>query len=70
MRKFLAGVRRMPVFWQLWLVVLMVANGIGPLFYLSEPVAIVTLVAFVTGGVIGAIVGWNTPDLFKGRTQK
>jgi hypothetical protein len=22
------------------------------------------------GGVIGAIVGWNLPDLFKGRTQK
>lgn len=22
------------------------------------------------GGVIGAFVGWNTPDLFKGRTQK
>jgi uncharacterized membrane protein len=22
------------------------------------------------GCVIGAIVGWNTPDLFKGRTQK
>jgi uncharacterized membrane protein len=22
------------------------------------------------GGVIGAIAGWNTPDLFKGRAQK
>ena len=22
------------------------------------------------GGVIGAVVGWNMPDLFKGRTQK
>jgi uncharacterized membrane protein len=22
------------------------------------------------GGVIGAIVGWNIPDLFKGRPQK
>jgi hypothetical protein len=22
------------------------------------------------GGVVGAIIGWNVPDLFKGRTQK
>lgn len=56
MRKFLAGVRRMPVFWQIWLVVLMIVNGIAPFFYLSEGVAIVTLVAFATGGVIGAIL--------------
>ena len=27
-------------------------------------------VGAVIGGVIGATVGWNTPDLFKGRTQK
>jgi hypothetical protein len=24
----------------------------------------------LVGGVIGAIVGWNLPDLFKGRTRK
>jgi uncharacterized membrane protein len=22
------------------------------------------------GGVIGAVIGWNIPDLFKGRAQK
>jgi hypothetical protein len=56
MNKFMKGVRRMPIIWQIWLGILMLVNGIGPLFFLSENVAVVTLVAVMTGGIIGSIL--------------
>lgn len=54
--KFMAGVRKMPILWQLWLVLLMMINGVGPLFFLSESVAVVALVAVISGGIIGVVL--------------
>ena len=56
MMKFMAGVRRMPIFWQLWLALLMLINGVGPLFFLNETVAILTLVGVLSGGLIGMVL--------------
>ena len=56
MMKFMAGVRKMPVFWQLWLLVLMVINGVGPLFFLNKSVSIVAIVAVLSGGAIGMVL--------------
>lgn len=50
---FMRGVLRMPIYWQLWIGVLVLANFIGPLFFLSEPSAVVTLVAMVAGAIVG-----------------
>ena len=56
MMKFMAGVRKMPLFWQGWLGILMLINGVGPLFFLSEDVAVVTLVAMMAGGIAGGVL--------------
>ena len=53
---FVRGVLRMPVPWQVWIGVLVVINGIGPLFFLGETVAIVTLAAMITGGIVGEVL--------------
>ena len=29
-----------------------------------------SIISIAIGGLIGFVVGWNIPDLFKGRTQK
>ena len=50
---FMRGVLRMPFHWQIWIGVLVVVNGIAPFFFLSEPVAIVTVAAMITGGLVG-----------------
>ena len=52
---FVRGVLRMPVPWQVWIGVLVIINGIGPLFFLGETVAIVTLAAMITGGIVGEL---------------
>ena len=53
---FMRGVRKMPWFWQLWVLLLVVVNGVGPCLFLSEQVAVVTLVAVALGGIIGEIL--------------
>ena len=40
---FVRGVMRMPAIWQAWVGVLVLVNGIGPLLFLGETVAVVTL---------------------------
>lgn len=50
---FMRGVLRMPFHWQIWIGVLVVVNGIAPFFFLSEPVAILTVAAMITGGLVG-----------------
>ena len=50
---FVQGVLRMPAIWQAWIGVLVLVNFVGPFFFLSESAAIVTLVAMITGGLVG-----------------
>lgn len=53
---FLQGFLRMPRVWQVWVGVLVLINGIGPLLFLGETVAIVTLVGMATGGIVGEVL--------------
>ena len=50
---FLQGLLRMPRIWQVWVGVLVLLNAIGPLFFLSETAAVVTLVGMAAGGLVG-----------------
>ncbi len=50
--KFNKGVLGMPIGWQLWLMALVAANGIGPLFFLDRPEAQAVLVAMMAGAAL------------------
>ena len=45
--KFNRGVLKMPLHWQLWLVLLVTANGVSPLFFLQHVEAQAVLVGFL-----------------------
>ncbi len=45
--KFNRGVLKMPLHWQLWLMLLVTANAVGPLFFLQHVEAWVVLVMFL-----------------------
>ncbi|RXJ73206.1 hypothetical protein CS022_10685 [Veronia nyctiphanis] len=53
---FIRGLLKMPLHWQGWVAVLVLVNGIIPLYFLPHPIAIVTLVAFVSGMYIGFMI--------------
>ena len=50
--KFNKGVMEMPIGWQLWLVVLVAANGIGPLLFLGRLEAQVVLGTMMAGAML------------------
>ncbi len=45
--KFNRGVLKMPLHWQLWLILLVAANGVAPLLFLQHVEARVVLVTFL-----------------------
>jgi len=49
---FLRCILRLPVHWILWVAVLMAANGIISLFYITTPEALITLAAMMLGAMI------------------
>ncbi len=49
---FLRCILRLPAHWISWVVVLMAANGVVPLFYITTPEAQITLSAIALGAVI------------------
>ena len=56
--KFNKGLMRMPLNWQLWVLLLVIANFLIPLFYLCRIEAQVVLGVFLTGALlIGIITG-------------
>ncbi len=56
MNRFMSGVLKMPFVWQVWIFILVLVNGVGPLFFLSESVALVTLSAMIVGGITGEVL--------------
>lgn len=53
---FMRGLRKMPWYWQVWVLVLVLINGVGPCLFLQEKVAVVTLVAVLLGGILGEVL--------------
>ena len=49
---FMRGLLKMPLYAQLWLVLLMIANGIAPLFFLGRIEADVTLIIFLASAAL------------------
>jgi hypothetical protein len=54
--KFIRGVLRMPIGWQLWLALLVAGNLIVPLFFFARPEARVVLAAFLFAGMLMMIL--------------
>lgn len=55
-RTFVAGVRGLHPLWQIWLLIMMVVNGILPFFFLPELAAIVTLFGMFSGAFLGLVL--------------
>ena len=51
-REFLRGLRKMPLYAQLWVALLVIANGIVPLFFLGRIEADVTLIIFLANAAL------------------
>ena len=56
MKQFNAGVRSLHPLWQLWVLGLLMVNGIMPMFFIGELAAVVTLAGMVSGGLLGLIL--------------
>ena len=56
MRKFFTGLFRLPIIWIIWSFFILAVNGLGPLFFLDESVAIVILVSTVMSAAVGFIL--------------
>ena len=56
MKQFNAGVRSLHPLWQLWVVGLLMVNGVAPMFFIGELAAVVTLAGMVSGGLLGLIL--------------
>ncbi len=51
-RDFMRGLRKMPLYAQLWVALLVIANGIVPLFFLGRIEADVTLIVFLANAAV------------------
>ena len=56
MKKFFIGLFRLPIIWIIWAFFILAVNGLGPLFFLDESVAIVILVSTVVSAAVGFIL--------------
>ncbi len=56
MKKFFIGLFRLPIIWIIWAFFILAVNGLGPLFFLDESVAIVILVSTVMSAAVGFIL--------------
>lgn len=56
MKKFFIGLFRLPIIWQIWSFFILAVNGLGPLLFLDENVAIVILVSTLMSAVVGFIL--------------
>ena len=54
--KFNKGVMRLPIYWQAWMVLLVGANMIAPMFFLNRVEAQVTLAAFLASVVLMTVL--------------
>lgn len=57
---FMRGLLRMPLYAQLWVLLLLGLNGIAPLFYLSRVEAQVTLGVFLAGAALMVLITKKT----------
>ncbi len=55
-RTFVAGVRGLHPLWQVWLLIMMIVNGVLPFFYLAELAAIITLIGMFSGAFLGLVL--------------
>lgn len=51
---FVRGCLMMAPVWQFWILIMVLGNGVAPFFFLFEPVAMITVVSFCTGGLIAS----------------
>ncbi len=56
MKMFFIGLFRLPIIWQIWSFFILAVNGLGPLLFLDENVAIVILVSTLMSAVVGFIL--------------
>ncbi len=56
MKKFFIGLFRLPIIWIIWAFFILAINGLGPLFFVDESVAIVILVSTVMSAAVGFIL--------------
>ena len=52
LREFLRGAWALGIGWRVWMLLLVAANGVGPIFFLPKLPALVTLVATLTALVL------------------
>lgn len=55
-REFVRGAWALGAFWRGWMVLLMVANGVAPAFFLPQLTAVVTLVATFTAVILALVL--------------
>ena len=54
--KFNRGLMKMPIHWQLWLALLVISNGVIPLFFLNRLEAQVVVLALVAGMILMTVL--------------
>lgn len=55
-RRFMAGMRTLHPVWQLWVMILMLVNGIAPFFFLPDFVAIMMIAGTFSGAALGMVL--------------
>ena len=56
MKRFNAGIRGLHPLWQLWVMGMLLVNGIAPMVFIDELAAVVTLVGLLSAGFLGLII--------------
>ena len=56
MKELTAGIRSLPIGWQLWVMLMAVVNMLLPLLFIEQPEAQWTLVAFIAGATLGMVL--------------
>ena len=56
MLKFMKGVMKLPLIWQIWVAIMIVVNAIAPFFFLSENIAIITIISVIVGTLVAIVL--------------
>lgn len=54
--QFIRGILKLPIIWQIWVILLMAINGVWSVFFIDRPIAFAMFVSLLTGGIVGMIL--------------